>query len=420
MIRTFLTGNIVLMVVNLFVGILTTRLIGPTGRGIVALAIVWASIATYCLNCNVPVATSYFIPRMREAQRPRFVASVLLFAFVIGLIISGSFYALAPYIIRKDAMPYLIFMRQYILLAPIFALSDMSNNLLLAFKDNPFWSGVRVIQPIVTGVGLIFCLSVSHLTVPVALFLNGLSITITTFVMLGRLYCLVPFALPGELGLFWETLKYGLKSHATSLASALNGILDQLLIGSFIGAKELGLYSVAVNYTNLLSPVSTSLVVGTLPHLANMEILERKKAALAMSRKARSFLTLCALGLLMLAPIIPIVYKKEFAPSLGMAIILLPGVLLRANTGVLIRIILAFNQPLKSSFIEIIGLSVTALALAIFLPVYGAYGAAIASTLSYASSGVVATRVASHVLQVQTAALLTMGWRPVKQEKVLG
>ena len=213
-------------------------------------------------------------------------------------------------------------------------------------------------------------------------------------------------AWPGDPTTFMEVLRYAVKSHAANVAGSLNQSLDQLLLGTFLGVKDLGLYSLAVNFTNLLSPFVNGASVGVLPQLSSEAPADRAASATRMIRSAAALIITGSLVLLAGTPLIPLVYGKAFGPAIGMALILLPGVLLRGISTVLTKVVLAYNKPLKASALELVGLIVTAIALAALLPSLKGYGASIASTLAYTTGFIIALRLVAKLITMPMRVLI--------------
>jgi O-antigen/teichoic acid export membrane protein len=98
-----------------------------------------------------------------------------------------------------------------------------------------------------------------------------------------------------------------------------------------------------------------------------------------------TFAVAAFLALALLVLVVP-VYGDEFEPSIGLGLILLPGAALVGVAGVLMATIVGRGRPLYSLYLNLMTTPLTIALYAALIPAFGATGAALASSCSYAAS----------------------------------
>jgi O-antigen/teichoic acid export membrane protein len=93
-----------------------------------------------------------------------------------------------------------------------------------------------------------------------------------------------------------------------------------------------------------------------------------------------------------LAPfLIPLLFGDDFKGAVRPLLLLLPGVVAYGPVSILVVFIsIRCGRPRLSLLVSLIGLFVTAAASFVFIPRYGASGAAVASAIGYAAGGLAA------------------------------
>ncbi len=180
------------------------------------------------------------------------------------------------------------------------------------------------------------------------------------------------------------TMNYGLRGYIGTLLQYFNYRLDTFLVNYFIGAAQVGLYSVAVTLAELL---------WYLPHAVGFVIMP--KAASSDARAMNAFtprvllvtLGLTLLGGLGLALVGPWLIRWIFSPAFSAAypalLWLLPGVVLLGAGKVLTNEIAGRGFPHYNAISSAVTLLVTVALDLTLIPRSGIVGAAQASTVAY-------------------------------------
>lgn len=191
-------------------------------------------------------------------------------------------------------------------------------------------------------------------------------------------------------GLWPALLATALPVHGTNILHFLNQRADIFFLQASHGAREVGLYALAVSLAQCLLLASSALAQPLLPKLAHASPAEAAEIA---ARLCRLFLTLAVPGGLGLTALgwwaIPAVFGRDFSASLPSLAVLLPGVIAFGLTNILISYFVGIDRARLNVAISVAALTVTLVGNLTLTPAYGALGAAGASLLAYGFAGLV-------------------------------
>ena len=224
-----------------------------------------------------------------------------------------------------------------------------------------------------------------------------------------------------SLSLARGTLGFGLKSHIGRVMLLGNYRLDAWILGAIAGARELGLYSVAVAFAEALFLLPTALSAVQRPDLVRASDAEAVRKTAVIFRGALLVTILAAVALIILAPLLVLqLFGEDFRGSIDDLRVLAVGAFGIVALKQIGNALTARQLPSLASFG--IGVAfVTTLTLDVLLiPSLGGLGAALASTLSYTLGGIVIlllfTRsLGGHILDfVPRPRDLAVVWRRVR------
>ena len=371
---------------NIVTGVLLARSLGPSGRGELTEVILWPTIIALAGSLGVIEATTYHVARATRSL-DRILGTVLALAVLqsIALIAVGAaVVALVSHAASDEAR-----LAAYVYLGfiPLNLLTLYLMAVLNGVERYGEFNRARVAVMMVSAVGLMALWAADRLDVMSAT-LTYLGANVVTLALaarfvgglaVGRARIDPPFAR--------QILSFGVKTHVSTLSNALNQRLDQLLISVFLLPAQLGLYVVAVTMTSLTSLIGVSISYVALPAVARSEGAGRRGAVRRYAILTFGISALVTVPLLALtAPIIEIAFGADFRAAAGPARVLLLAMLVYSTGRVLAASLKAAARPMDAGYAELLGLVVTALALAVLLPTLEIAGAAWASLLAYASS----------------------------------
>jgi O-antigen/teichoic acid export membrane protein len=186
-------------------------------------------------------------------------------------------------------------------------------------------------------------------------------------------------------------LSFGLRAHGGRVMLLGNYRLDQWIVGSVAGTRELGVYSVAVAWAETLFFLPTALATVQRPYLVRADAVGAARRAAAVLRIALLLTIPLALALIALAPLLcEGLFGEEFAEATGQVRVLALGAFGIVVLKLLGSALTAQGRPLSETaavgvaFVLILALDVA------LIPPFGADGAALASTVAYSAGGLAA------------------------------
>lgn len=380
---TYLTAA-VLSLINVLV---IARALGADGRGAVAFLIAIALLSSQIGSLGVEEANANIggaEPRLRSAL----ATNSLLFALALGAATAaavGAIVAVAP-AVGGNVDPLLL--RVSLASIPLVLAKMYLNLLVQADYGFRITNLVWVVGPatsvaansVAAGLGVIsigsaFVAWVAGQALGVALLVASV----------GRG---AGFGRP-NLHVGGGALGFGLKTHVSRLTDVGNYRADQWLLGAISGTRELGLYSVAVAWAEVLFYLPGVLVLVQRPDLV------RERAAEAARRAARVFRVtvilagVSALGLALAAPVLcTVVFGAEFsgsAPQLQVLALSAFGITAFQLLG---NALTAQRKPLLRAAAGGVALAITAALDLALIPPLGGLGAAIATSAAWSAGGV--------------------------------
>jgi O-antigen/teichoic acid export membrane protein len=193
-----------------------------------------------------------------------------------------------------------------------------------------------------------------------------------------------------------EATAFGVRANAASALQFINYRLDLFVLSAVASSQDLGLYAAAVSITGVMFLAPQTLAYVVFPRVATLSAggdaeLDQRRVVEAKSLRHVSLLTLISLPVVAVAMAIavPLLYGSDFDGTIGLGLILLPGVALFGIAAVLSSTINGRGHPEYSLRAAAISTPPALVLYAVLIPTLGDVGAAIASTTSYALNFVV-------------------------------
>ncbi len=369
-----------ILITNLATGIIVARALGPTGRGELAATLLVTQIAAWLFSMGSSEALSYGQARKPE-QGARLLSSWLVLTVPLAVVGIAVAELMLPILFSAQTSEAIDLARIYLIVIPVIAYQQIFSGMLLGDHDFVFYNVTRFLYPALSALVYAGCLIFDAFTVETALIANGGAMAVALALSLIR--CLRRHGLTRPDGaLLRSSLGYGLRAHAGSTAGLVNARLDLVIIPAFLTAASVGLYSIAINVTSIITTLTGTVALMALPVAARRggsarPVLLTLQAALGIS-------IVLAIPLAILAPVLlGLVYGAEFESAATALRLLLPGAILAAGVNVLVAGLLASNRPLLVSAASGTAAVVTIVGLIVFLPIGGIVAAAIVTSSVY-------------------------------------
>jgi O-antigen/teichoic acid export membrane protein len=188
---------------------------------------------------------------------------------------------------------------------------------------------------------------------------------------------------------FRAAFAYSIPAHVGTVIQFLNYRLDVYFVNALAGVSAVGLYQTAVLLAQSLTLMPSAAQAMIFPTIAAAP-RDRPSdiARVAQASRIVTVLSLsCAAGLAVATPwVIPTIFGRRFQGSVAPLLYLLPGSAIFATNTVLAGYFAGVGKPQTNALVSLIGLLLTIPLDIILIPRWGISGAAVASSLSYATT----------------------------------
>lgn len=185
-----------------------------------------------------------------------------------------------------------------------------------------------------------------------------------------------------------KTLAFGVRAHPGRVMMAGNYRVDQWIVGSVAGTRELGLYSIAVAWSEVLFYLPTAIVIAQRPYLVRSERSEAARRAAGVFRASVVVTAGLAAAVVVAAPVLcTTVFGEEFSGSVDDLRVLVVGACGIVALKLLGNALTAQRLPLRSTTAAGVAFVATIVLNVLLVPPFGGLGAAAASALAYTAGG---------------------------------
>lgn len=394
-------SNVTAAFLSLFNVLLTSRVLGATGRGELVFLTTVAMLSSALSSLGVEEATANLVGR-EPYHRRALGGNTILLALILGgaaIAVVGGLMAVFPSVaahsdvtlrwVALGAIPILIFQfyLQFLVRADYgFAATNLA----------------ALVGPVtnVSVNGLLAALDL--ITVETALVTWVAGQLISTCLLAGYVTrCLAGFG-PPDAALARRAVGFGVKAHAGRVMKAGNYRLDQWLLGAIGGSRELGLYSVAVAWSEALFYLPEALGMVMRPDVVRASPRDAGRRAAAVFRVAVLCTVPLAVAIGVAAPVLCVtLLGDEFRGSIDQLRVLVPGALGMVALKLLSNTLTAQGKPMFANAAIAVAFGATILLDVLLIPAYGGLGAAIASTLAYTAGGIAVAAIFARTLQTR-------------------
>jgi O-antigen/teichoic acid export membrane protein len=361
--------------------VLTARWLGPAGKGVLAVLIVWGAIFIRVAVVGLGETSVVLARRDVGAQRTA-IAANLSFVCISGLVSAVACVGVTSAQLAPSSGAVWIAVAATALGVPIGATSELLGYGLIMRE--------RITQA--TTVGLTAAvgttLAVVIFVVVMDLGIAGAGLAPLVGVAMG---CVVVMTLlPNDLMVRprWnsrylrQALPFGALIDAGSILTVAAARIDIAFVLAIAGDSDAGLYSVAVTIAAVaaLAPIGVS--YATFPRIASLPPFEAEALAAAAFRRGVLASLIVASGLAATSPLlIPGLFGSAFTGALEPTLILLVGAIFTGGQVILVRVATARGYPRLSVLSFTASVAVMVLLDLALIPPFGTVGAAIASCL---------------------------------------
>jgi O-antigen/teichoic acid export membrane protein len=383
---TVLVGQVACAAVALVIEICYARLIGPAGRGQIALCMMVISIgATVAgLGGEVPIMIWAASERRKMDQ---WLPAVLFWGLVGCVAFFGAWTALYwrwhPSFLH-GITPALAFLILFVV--PAAVLFQFSLSLLTGLERFFERAVVTLASQVVELSAVVLLVLLVARTAEMAVLGNllGLLAAECIGVILLRESLRDAGKLASAAHKLKASLSLGMRGVSSSLAMFATYRLDVFVVNYFLNPAEVGFYVLGVVISEALWQVPQAVAVTLSPRTARTAQQGSAEFTCFVTRQV--FLLACVMGTLMALAspwLLPLIFGARFAPSVAVIWWILPGTVAFAVAKVMAADLTARGKPEYNSMIAVFSAVLTVLLDFVLIPRMGIHGAALASSITY-------------------------------------
>ncbi len=379
-----IVSRVLMQGLNAGTGILTARLLLPTGRGELAAITLWSSFLAGLTTFGLPSALIYYV-----RSRPKQTSDLLVNGLVMSTLLSVVAALVGVYFMPGWLHQYPLWAirsaQWFLIITPLCSAASVLRGALEASGAFGTSNASQLLNPLVTFAGLLLFLAAHRFNTFTAA-LAYIFAALPVFVLLGlRARHLMVQKVRLSLDTSKLLLSYGLRSYGVDLLGTLALQVDQVIVVSFLRPADLGVYVVMLSLSRMLNIFQGSVVMVLFPKATGMT----PDVAVALTGRAARVSTLitgaCALVVALLGPfLLRIFYGAEYAQSAMSLRLLLLEVTISGCVFVLAQAFMAMGRPGVVTFLQAVGLALSVPLMLLLIPRWGITGAAaslLASTI---------------------------------------
>lgn len=380
-----LANNMLMFAVALVSGIIVARGLGPEGRGVYAIAILFPSLLAGLGSMGLNTASIYFISKYPE-DRPGVTGAALLYSAGVGLTLALLLAAFSGRIsagfLHGSGMVFILAAAPLLLLLMLF---ETFYCFFMAGRDIGNISAMNAVK------------SFAHLALVSALFLLGSLTVLNTIIsqsaaavaalLLGS-YALKRKGTFSGISFQWPVFRrmasFGLRQHVGTAAQLLNYRADMFIAAALLSPYQVGLYSVSLAMAEMLWHLPNAVSQVLYPKTAGSTKGDADRFTPDVARHV-FFITLLPAAALWAAaaPLTGLLFGRDFLPAAVPIKLLLPGAVLLSVSKVLGSHLSSRGYPQYNSTASSVSLVSSVTLCLLLIPRWGLAGAAAATSISY-------------------------------------
>ncbi len=379
---TFLSTGII-QGIGVITGVLTARILGPAGKGDLAVVFWLPSLMSLAGILALPQAIAYEVSRNPAEDNGRTAAGFWL-SLGLGILEGAILYPLIPYIIGSQKHHLVYITRWFLLYLPITFSGFTLLGILQGHQAFGRYNILRVLPSIfyVGGIVSLWLLKKADVSTIVVCNLTAHLVTcIIILVSAGK--SLFPRSLSICLEVGKQLLKRGLVFHLPTIAGIVLMRADMALLIHMVSAEEVGYYSVAMAIALGQIGAATSLVRVNFPKVAALQSDKSVEMLMGHFRMAQPIIIIVAFMVALASPwLIRYLFGPLFLPSLYPALVLVGALAIWGLNQILDNGVRAIGYGGPGTVANMTGLGVIISCGYILIDRFGIMGMAIAGVIA--------------------------------------
>ncbi|HBF42919.1 MAG TPA: hypothetical protein DDW42_04690 [Desulfobacteraceae bacterium] len=393
-ISVFLT-TIARFVLRIAKNVIISRVIGPSGRGILGLVTLVPDTLINLGHLGLGQADLFYLGK-RKYPLEKVVGTNMVMAFLVGIALAGIGFIVfnTPYFYKQDFNLINSFSVIIIALIPVLLFSHYMEFILFAIKDIHFINISDILRSLLPIIFFVVIYLVFHEGIKAAVYSWILSSAIICMLFSVRLFRYVGRRPKFSLPYVKRGTLFGLKAYLGDLLNFLLLRIDYFFVSAFLGTRELGYYIISVSIAELIQSMPDAIVIPAIPIILGRKNEDSQGFTPTV---IRCIVAIVVVGCILVGVfgkiIISVLFGHKFLPAYLPLLFLLPGMIARSIYPILKTEIIGENRPIVVSILSGTALVCNILLNYYLLPKMGVTGAALSSSIAYWLATILALRI---------------------------
>lgn len=386
--------QVVALIIWLALTIAVARVLGPTGNGIVATAILIPTVMTAVWNLGIAPANAYFIAK-GDVESPVAYRATLIQSSLISLVgcltVVLPFYFFAERLFPDVPMPMIW---GVLLVFPISSAQTALASIFLGVQNFRPYNFASLAAPVVNAIGvavLLFWLKWGPGGAVIAYGLGQFAGLIVTLILL-KPYIGGKTSFAEVLAYIKQSIRYGFSINLGNVFSYISYRVDMILVAVILGSTAVGIYSIAIQIAERAWLLSFTVSSVLLPKLSELDKSEdsRKELTPIVARWVLAATIVLSIGVILVGkPVTIFLFGMKYVQSFALLIWLLPGITSCALSRILANDIASRGRIDVNLRISIFVCFANIAANLALIPTLGMVGSALASSIGYFADTIV-------------------------------
>ncbi len=367
--------------------VILARSLGPEGRGVYAVAVMFSGIVSLLAQLGIGPANVYHLSK-KLIDLDELIGHATSLALLVG---TSCFLIVLVLVVVTRASTVLGIGSNFVVIAsgavPFMLLTAFMQSLLQGGQRFVHFNAVLLVQYAAPTVALVISLFVFRDRTLGAVWAWTASAAVTAAWAVHSVAPLSHLSLRLRLRTLRSLLRFGLLSYLGSLTSFVNYRFDVFIVNIFAGARQVGLYSVGTSLAEIVWFIANAASIVLAPRVASSQAEEADRITERVARVVALLAFGCACLLAVFAPFIVVFFfGAAFTESTWAVWLLLPGIVTFSVGRILSMYLLGRNRLKVDLLAASFGLVMTLILDLVLIPRYGFRGAAVASSVAYSSA----------------------------------
>jgi len=383
-----LTGQIGLMVIGILTTMILARVLGPTGKGLFTLCLTAASSIVIIAHGSLAAGSAYYGGRHPET-RPGLVGNGLAMSFlwggaltaVCGLLLQGN------WIQRFAALDPRLWWMAVFAIIPLL-LIEYAGGMVIGFDAIRSFSLTLLTRELLLLVGLLILIKLQAASAYTSVAVWVVATVLGSIMMLSHALRRLEAPPRIEPEVFKKISLISIQGHAANLFGTLKLRFDPLMLAWFLAPADVGYYSIATAMVAGLWYLPSAISQVLLPLVSGRGDVEGNRLTPVIVRIGFAGVVLGAIGLALLGKILIIwLPGANYLPALPALLVLIPGAVIYSLAKMLSGDLMGRGKPMYGMIISTAAFFANIVAGVLLIPRFGIIGAAAASSVTHAFTG---------------------------------